>query len=85
MTLDFCQYGEAWRKRTTIIYQGVQLQSLAKLCEGKHGVCSRKGKQHLRLQGMNQHGEFLAKEAQPYPFQLTESLAQELSHLSASG
>ena len=84
--LDFCQYGEAWRKRTKLLFNGIKLDNLAKTCVGTHGKCSATNKPHVHLKGLSPNGQFWTIIAQPYPHQLTEQLAQELTHqLSASG
>ena len=84
--LDFCCFGEAWRKRTRIIHQGISLASLEILCSGTHGNCSRTGKPHLHLKGIAPNGQFWTLTAQPYPIELTRRLAHELSQqMSASG
>ena len=73
--LDFCQYGEAWRKRTKLIAQFISFHSLNRLCAGNANICSRTGKAHLNLKGTNQHGQFWTRVAQPYPFALVSELA----------
>ena len=78
VVLDFCQYGEAWRKRTGIMYQGIDLSSLEKCCQGHNGNCSRTNRKHLRLTGTNTSGNFWTLVAQPYPLLLVQAVARLL-------
>lgn len=78
VTLDFCQYNEPWRKRTTIMYSGWDASSLRKLCKGHGNFCSRTGKAHLSLKGVSPSGQFWTLVAQPYPLALVADIAQLL-------
>merc|ERR1712159_684628 len=40
VTLDFCQYGTPWRKRTRLLGYHICLSRLGGLCTGKGGMCS---------------------------------------------
>jgi len=79
VTLDFCQFGEPWRKRTKIIHGNIDLSSIGKLCQGKGGVCSRTGKKHIQLVGTDAKKQFLTRKAQPYPMKLCHDIA-EIAH-----
>ena len=77
--LDFCQFGEPWRKRTGLLHGGVDFSQLARLCSGQKGWCSTTGRKHQHLSGTNEHGAFWTRVAQPYPLALVTMLAQSLS------
>lgn len=72
--LDFCQYGERWRKPTRLMYYGIDISSLSRVCTG-HLVCSRSHRQHIALKGRDATGMFLTLRAQPYPFELCKCFA----------
>ena len=65
--LDYCQYGEPWRKPTTIMGNFWNLASLSKRCKSYKGVCSATPQQHVRLAGVDGNGVFMTLKAQPYP------------------
>jgi len=65
--LDYCQYGEPWRKPTTIMGNFWNLASLSKRCKSYKGVCSATSQQHVRLAGVDSNGVFMTLKAQPYP------------------
>ena len=66
--LDFCQFGERWKKPTTLLYNFLDLSDLNRQCQSKHGICSRTSRPHVRLAGVDQAGVFMTLRAQPYPF-----------------
>ena len=43
VTFDVCQYGEAFKKRTTLYVSGSFLRPLQKLCDGKHAHVALSG------------------------------------------
>ena len=51
ITLDYCQFGEAWRKSTSMLTNCRELRKLAKRCHGSHANCSATGKKHITLRG----------------------------------
>lgn len=87
--LDFCQFGEPWKKQTAILHKGVDLSTAQRLCIGGGKVCSRTGKKHLVLKGVSPSGSFWTLVAQPYPFELVEVLSnclfEPIFHQNASG
>lgn len=87
--LDFCQFGEPWKKQTAILHKGVDLSAAQRLCSGGGKVCSRTGKKHLVLKGISPSGSFWTLVAQPYPFELVEVLSnclfEQIFHQNASG
>ena len=81
--LDFCQYGESWKKGTSFLHYGLDLSPLDKRCHMKQGRCSRTGERHVVLQGTDAAGKFLTLTAQPYPHALCTRFAQLLrQHLA---
>ena len=75
VNLDFCQYDTRWRKSTTLMCHGIQLQSLGRTCKGTSAACSATGKPHVRLHGLAADGRFLTLLAQPYPYKLVKEIA----------
>ena len=71
---DFCQYGCAWRKATYFLCSP-QLAVNLKQCTGPKGICSRTHGKHTVLQGVDQHGTFMTKVAEPYPYSLAYHIA----------
>ena len=65
--LDYCQYGEDWKKPTIIMGNFWPLQLLAVRCKSSNNVCSLSKQPHVRLTGVDQNGVFKTLLAQPYP------------------
>ena len=84
LTLDFCQYGELWRKPTSILYQFIDFSSLAKQCTPSKGRCCRTNRPHIRLTGVDHDGVFLTLRAQPYPIALA-TLVSKLVSIALQG
>lgn len=83
--LHFCQFGEAWKKPTTLLAAFVDLSSVCKQCQGTFQKCSHSGRRHIPLKGLAPDGRFMTLIAQPYPFQLVAHLADIFhSHLTRS-
>ena len=80
---DFCQYGEPWRKATYFLASQHFVLNFRQ-CKGSHGICSRTGMVHIPLQGTDDHGRFLTKVAEPYPFALAKQLATAVLKLHSS-
>ena len=76
--LDYCAYGECWKKPTTLMSHGIDLAPLAKRCTTTSKICSFTNRQHLALRGVNADGIFWTLVAQPYP----QSLCAELAALA---
>ena len=49
--LDFCMYGEVWKKPTRFLYKGIDLTSLHIRCNGTYKICSRSNRPHFALSG----------------------------------
>ena len=73
--LDYCQFGEPWRKPTQLLFNYLDLSSVALQCQPFHGNCSRSKRPHLRLAGRDEKGVFWTLRAQPYPTELTDKIA----------
>ena len=81
VTVDFCQFGAKWRKRTTLLCGNFDDQDIARLgktCQGR-SLCSRTGRKHIQLSGQSPEGVAWTKIAQPYPPKLCHSLAYSLT------
>ena len=81
LTLDYCAYGESWKKPTSILYNFIHLHPLAKRCHGKYNHCEFTHKPHVALQGHDQNGVFLTLVAQPYPWMMVRDIAALISSL----
>ena len=79
--LDQCQYGTPWRKRTRFAAWCVgPLDSIARLCSGKRGLCSRTGQRHIILSGQSPFGCTYTSLAAAYPCRLRNQLAKLLKN-----
>ena len=67
-TMDYCQFGTPWRKRTFFASWNLDVSLLPEArCRGR-GICSRTQRHHLRLTGMDpQSGRPWTLVAEPYP------------------
>ena len=74
--LDFCQFGTPWKKPTALLHERIDLSRVARTCKHAQYKCSRSGKAHVQLLGVDNHGIFMTLRAQPYPYELCEVLAQ---------
>ena len=80
-SLDFCQYGERWRKRTSFATSIASLSSLSALCgsSSAHPSCTRTGRRHIQLSGIDPRTkQFRTMLACPYPKKLVVALADAL-------
>lgn len=83
-TCDYCQYGKPWKKRTTVLWVGVNT-TLApqRLCSPRQqGHCSRTGRPHWKLGQGRCHpksGKPLTRLAEPYPKPLAKEFADCLT------
>ena len=76
VSLDYCAYGESWKKPTTLMYNFLDLQSLGVRCNTSGHMCSFSNKAHTVLRGTNAAGVFLTLVAQPYPKALVAAVAR---------
>ncbi len=79
-TIDFCQYGTRWRKRTRIMsWNFPEAKNINKRCSSKLGICSRTGKPHMILSGSDPVSHLLwTVIAQPYPCKLCSEFAKAI-------
>lgn len=70
VSLDYCAYGEPWKKPTKLMFSGLDLSSLGIRCNSHNHVCSFTHKRHVPLRGVNDAGIFWTLVAQPYPWAL---------------
>ena len=72
--IDFCMFGERWRKRTKLVGTLPGLQTVEAICRGR-GLCAKTGLAHFKLEGRDESGTFYTKRAEPYPYKLCHELA----------
>lgn len=73
--LDYCQFGESWKKPTRLMYKYLDISSLSKRCCGSYNRCSSSNLPHVRLSGMGPNNVFMTLLAQPYPWKLCRDFA----------
>jgi hypothetical protein len=76
--LDYCQFGERWRKRTRLQHSGgLNFVKIALLCHPDSAYnCSRTCKRHFVLRGPDgSSGQFKTHLAQAYPNSLCSALS----------
>lgn len=74
--LDFCCYGEVWKKPTRLMYQFIDISPLALRCKGSFLRCSNTKRPHIALAGRDSSGVFWTLRAQPYPLPMTYAFAE---------
>lgn len=75
--LDYCQYGEPWKKPTSVIGNFWDLRPLQRRCTTVNRVCSRTQRPHTPLSGRDSSGCFWTLRAQPYPRSFCEVVASQ--------
>ena len=86
--MDFCQYGERWRKRTRLVTSCPALQQMERLCSssGTYPNCSRTGKRRIQLSGIDARtGAFKTMLACPCPKPMVRRAASLLANLFLVG
>lgn len=78
-TLDYCQFGEDWKKSTTIMGNYWNLPVISKRCTGTRNICSATGRPHVPLAGKAANGLYRTLLAQPYPWALADLIAGTVS------
>lgn len=76
VSLDYCQFGELWKKPTYLIYYNIDISDLEKQCHSHRGRCSRTKRPHIPLVGVDADGLFMTLKAQPYPWAMCSQLAK---------
>ncbi len=74
--LDYCQFGESWKKPTRLMYKYLDISCLSKRCCGSYNRCSSTNLPHVRLSGMGPNNVFMTLLAQPYPWKMCRDFAQ---------
>ena len=74
--VDYCMYGEDWKKPTTFITNIKQMSALGRKCTGSFGQCSRTGLGHRELRGRAPCGARWAQLACAYPIGLCRKYAE---------
>jgi hypothetical protein len=68
VSVDQCQFGARWRKRTRLASWHCPIVQLQRLCSGRKGVCNRTDKPHIVLSGTSkERGVLWTALAQTYP------------------
>ena len=68
ISVDQCQFGARWRKRTRLAAWHCPILNLQQLCTGRKGLCNRTKKPHIVLSGSSkEHGVLWTALAQTYP------------------
>ena len=73
VTLDMCQFGSSFKKRTQILYSSIDsldMQRLQRRC-GNNGACTRTGKCHTKIEGSR-----AVKTARKFPKKLCTHIAR---------
>ena len=78
-TLDYCQFGEDWKKPTTIMGNFWHVPAISRRCTGTHHFCSATYRPHVPLSGRAANGLFRTLLAQPYPWDLAYLVAGTVS------
>ena len=79
ISLDQCQFGTPWRKRTRLVGWHVpSLEDSALLCQGSGGLCSATGRPHLVISGRHPDGAQWGPITQEYPEALCSAIADAL-------
>ena len=79
--VDFCQFGERWRKRTRLEFSHCDFDSLGVRCRPSNYCCNMTGKRHIELTGKTKSGTFLTRIAQAYPLPFCREVANIIKHL----
>ena len=62
--LDFCCYGESWRKPTRLMYNFLDISSLARRCSGTFLRGSNTKRPHIPLTGKDADGVYMTRSDQ---------------------
>ena len=76
ITVDQCQFGARWCKRTVLLCHGLDDEHrLKRTCRSRGGVCSNSGQPHYQLEGKAPSGVNWTHIAQTFPKALAGDLA----------
>jgi hypothetical protein len=73
--LDYCCFGEMWKKPTTLMGNFWNMATLALRCRSSSNICSNTLQPHVRLTGVDDNGVFMTLKAQPYPLEFCKAVA----------
>ena len=73
--LDYCAYGERWKKPTQLMYNFIDLKPLQRRCKTRSNICSFTCQAHFPLRGVNNDGIFWTLIAQPYPWEFCRAFS----------
>ena len=82
VVLDYCQFGENWRKSTRLVSNREEMLVLGCRCCEAFNKCSATGKARQVLRGTSPSGELWTKVACPYPERLCEAYAKAVAPLA---
>ena len=77
--LDFCQYRMPWRKSTGLMFFGIDLRPMMRICSGSSNRCSASGRRHIILEGKDSSNCWWTHRAQPYPEQMCKEIITLIS------
>ena len=67
-TVDMCQFGTLWRKRTALLhFQIDDVNRLQRLCRTRGGICCKSKRPHKQLEGVASTGVHWTRIAQSFP------------------
>ena len=79
IVFDACQYGTPWKKSTKLASWNIDLSPLEKRCHQTANCCSATGVPHVKLEGVDDKGEFWTAKASPYPLPFCRAFAHLLT------
>ena len=78
VVLDYCQYGETWRKSIQLVTHRPVLLVLGGRCRGSFQRCPATERAHKVLRGLAPSGELWTKVACPYPEEMCRAYAEAI-------
>ena len=82
--MDYCMYGEMWKKPTAFITSVKEMTSLSRRCTGSFWSCGRTKEPHQELRGRAPCGLRWTQLACAYPLELCKSYAEIVQRLEPS-
>ena len=79
VSLDYCQFGEDWKKPTAILGNFWNVPAVERRCSGSFQSCSMTHRPHVPLSGVSSCGIFRTLLAQPYPRLLADLVASHVA------
>jgi hypothetical protein len=75
VVFDHCQFYAPHRKSTRLVSWNIDLSSMAKQCHARKGLCSRTGRPHSCLSGLDSTGQFKTAGGSAYPVEFCKRIA----------